>query len=146
EQAIALFNADLVPVIPQQGSVGASGDLAPLSHMALPLLGLGHVHAGDAVITGAQALRRIDRAPLELREKEGLALINGTQIMTAIGCLALHEALLVAKVADVACAMTVEALRGSEKPFQQRIHAIRPHAGQLATAENLRRLLAGSKV
>src|SRR5262245_47953428 len=73
EQAIALFDADLVPVIPQQGSVGASGDLAPLSHMALPLLGLGHVHAGGDVITGAQALRRVGRAPLELREKEGLA-------------------------------------------------------------------------
>ncbi len=146
EQAIALWNDGFVPVIPQQGSVGASGDLAPLSHMALPLLGYGHVHAGGEVITGAEALRRLKRTPLELREKEGLALINGTQIMTAIGCLVLHEALLVAKAADVACAMTVEALRGSEKPFQARLHDLRPHVGQLATAENLRRLLAGSKI
>jgi histidine ammonia-lyase len=146
EQAIALFNADLVPVIPSQGSVGASGDLAPLSHMALPLIGYGEVHDGDRVLTGAKALARLGRVPLDLREKEGLALINGTQIMTAIGCLTLHEALLVAKAADIACAMTVEALRGSEKPFSAGIHALRPHVGQAATAANLRALLAGSKV
>ncbi|HEX5051994.1 MAG TPA: histidine ammonia-lyase [Planctomycetota bacterium] len=146
EQAIALWNGGFVPVIPSQGSVGASGDLAPLSHMALPLIGFGEVHAGDEVIPGAEALRRLRRQPLELKEKEGLALINGTQIMTAIGCLVLHQAMLVAKVADVACAMTVEALRGSEKPFQARVHALRPHVGQQATADNLRALLAGSKV
>ena len=145
-QAMALFNADLVPVIPSQGSVGASGDLAPLSHMALPLIGHGEVHAGDRVISGAKALQQIGREPLVLREKEGLALINGTQIMTAIGCLAVHEALLVSKCADLACAMTVEGLRGSEKPFQARLHAVRAHPGQWATADNLRRLLAGSKI
>ena len=146
EQAMALFNADLTPVVPSQGSVGASGDLAPLSHMALPLIGFGEVHDGGKVISGKAALARLGRAPLQLTEKEGLALINGTQIMTAIGCLCLHEALLVAKAADIACAATVEALRGSEKPFQERVHAVRPHAGQLATAANLRALLAGSKV
>lgn len=146
EQAIALFNADLIPVIPQQGSVGASGDLAPLSHMALPLIGYGHVQSPTGLLTGAEALAKVGRKPLELREKEGLALINGTQIMTAIGCLALHEALLVAKVADIACAMTVEALRGSEKPFQARLHLVRPHPGQQATADNLRTLLAGSRI
>ncbi len=146
DQAIALFNAGFVPVIPQQGSVGASGDLAPLSHMALPLIGHGHVHAGDWVLTGAQALRAVGRAPLPLRAKEGLALINGTQIMTAIGCLVLHDALLACKTADVACAMTVEALRGSEKPFQARIHDLRAHPGQQATAANLRALLAGSAI
>lgn len=145
-QAIALWNADLIPVIPQQGSVGASGDLAPLSHMALPLIGYGNVHAGDRVITGAKALQRLGREPLVLREKEGLALINGTQIMTAIGCLVVHESLLLARGADVACAMTVEALRGSEKPFQERIHTIRAHPGQGATAANLRTLLAGSAI
>jgi histidine ammonia-lyase len=146
EQACAMWNGGFVPVIPQQGSVGASGDLAPLSHMALPLIGFGEVWADGKRIEGGEALRRLKRKPLELREKEGLALINGTQIMTAIGCLVLHRALLVAKVADVACAMTVEALRGSEKPFQQRVHDLRPHAGQLATAENLRALLKGSKI
>lgn len=146
EQAIALFNAGYVPVIPQQGSVGASGDLAPLSHMALPLIGYGEVHDGDRILAGGKALQQLGRAPLELREKEGLALINGTQIMTAIGCLALHEAMLVAKAADIVCAMTVEALRGTEKAFQARVHEVRPHPGQLATASNLRALLAGSKV
>jgi histidine ammonia-lyase len=146
EQAIALWNGGYVPVIPSQGSVGASGDLAPLSHMALPLIGYGEVwHEGERLDSNV-ALQRLRLEPLELREKEGLALINGTQIMTAIGCLVVHRAMLLAKVADIACAMTVEALRGSEKPFQQRLHELRPHEGQLATADNLRALLAGSKV
>jgi histidine ammonia-lyase len=146
EQAIALFNAGLIPVVPSQGSVGASGDLAPLSHMALPLIGHGEVQDGAAVLGGAEALRRLGRQPLQLAAKEGLALINGTQIMTAIGCLCLHEALLLAKVADIVCACTVEALRGSATPFQARIHELRPHEGQLATAANLRALLAGSRI
>jgi histidine ammonia-lyase len=146
EQAIALWNGDYVPVVPSQGSVGASGDLAPLSHMALPLLGLGFVHHGGKVLSGAKALERLGRQPLRLAEKEGLALINGTQIMTAIGCLTLHRAILVAKTADIACAMTVEALRGSERPFDARVHALRPHEGQNATAQNLRTLLAASKI
>src|SRR5262245_29722423 len=121
EQALALLNADLVPVVPSQGSVGASGDLAPLAHMALPLIGFGEVHDQGRTIGGDEALRRCGRAPLDLREKEGLALINGTQIMTAIGLLALHRAVLCSKSADIAAAMTVEALRGSEKPFQARV-------------------------
>lgn len=146
EQAIALFNAGLIPVVPGQGSVGASGDLAPLSHMALPLIGHGEVHDGREVLGGAVALRRLGREPLQLAAKEGLALINGTQIMTAIGCLCLHEALQLSKVADIACAFTLEALRGSASPFQARIHELRPHEGQLATASNLRALLAGSRI
>lgn len=146
EQALALFNADLIPVIPSQGSVGASGDLAPLSHMALPLLGLGELHDGDRVISGDVALSRIQRQPLQLAEKEGLALINGTQIMTSVGLLALHDAVLILKCADIACATTVEALRGSERPFQARVHDVRAHKGQQATAKNLRALLADSEV
>lgn len=146
EQAMALFDNDLIPVIPSQGSVGASGDLAPLSHMALPLIGRGQVHFGKKVISGKKALEKIGRAPLELAEKEGLALINGTQIMTAIGCLAVHDAMTLARAADIACAMTVEALRGSDRPFAARVHELRPHTGQMATAENLRALLAGSKI
>jgi histidine ammonia-lyase len=145
-QAIALWNGDFVPVIPSQGSVGASGDLAPLSHMALPLLGLGEVHHNGKVITGAKALSQLGRSPLVLREKEGLALINGTQIMTAIGCLCVHDAILLAKAADILCAMTVEALRGTDKAFDAAIHAVRAHTGQVATAANLRALLAGSQV
>ncbi len=146
EQALALFNADLIPVIPSQGSVGASGDLAPLSHMALPLLGLGEVHDGARVIDGGEALSRVGRAPMQLAEKEGLALINGTQIMTAVGLLALHASVLISKSADIACAITVEALRGSEKPFQARVHDVRAHVGQSATAMNLRALLQDSAV
>lgn len=146
DQAIALWNADLIPVIPSQGSVGASGDLAPLSHMALPLIGEGHVHSGGKVISGAAALKKLSRKPLVLAEKEGLALINGTQIMTAIGCLAVAQAMRLCRVADIACAMTIEALRGSARPFDERVHLARPHEGQLATAENVRALLKGSKI
>ncbi|MCU0867019.1 MAG: histidine ammonia-lyase [Planctomycetes bacterium] len=146
EQAIALWNGDYIPVIPSQGSVGASGDLAPLSHMALPLIGCGEVWHAGKVTTGQKALQQLGRPPLELREKEGLALINGTQIMTAIGCLCVHDAVLLAKTADITCAMTVEALRGTDRAFDARIHHARPHTGQRVTAENLRQLLAGSKV
>lgn len=146
EQALALFNAGYVPVIPSLGSVGASGDLAPLSHMALPLIGAGEVHDGKSVRSGAAALAKLGRAPLELREKEGLALINGTQIMTAIGCHAVATARLLAKAADLACAMTLEALRGTATAFDARIHELRPHPGQQATAANLRALLAGSAI
>ena len=146
DQAVALWNADMIPVIPSQGSVGASGDLAPLSHMALPLIGFGEVHHSGRVISGAAALRKLGRAPLELAEKEGLALINGTQIMTAIGCLVVDEAMQLCRVADIACAMTVEALRGSLRPFDPRVHEARPHEGQMATAANMRALLGDSGV
>ena len=143
---VELFNADLVPVIPSQGSVGASGDLAPLAHMALPLIGEGEVHDGRKVISGRAALKRIGREPVVLAAKEGLALINGTQIMTAVGLLALGRARILSGVADVACATTIEALRGSAKPFTAKVHEVRPHPGQIATAANLRSLLRGSKI
>jgi histidine ammonia-lyase len=143
---IELFNHDLVPVIPSQGSVGASGDLAPLAHMALPLIGQGEVDDGRRVLSGRSALRRIGREPIELAAKEGLALINGTQIMTAIGLLTLHRAELLSKTADIGCAMAIEALRGSPRPFRAAVHRVRPHRGQQDTATNLRRLLRGSKI
>lgn len=144
---ISLFNGGFTPVIPSQGSVGASGDLAPLAHMALPLIGEGQCFDGAGkVVTGRKALAGVGAEPLELAEKEGLALINGTQIMTAIGLLTLHRALLLSKAADVACAMTIEALRGSKRPFDARVHKVRAHQGQRRTAENVRRLLARSKV
>ncbi len=142
----ALFNADLVPWIPSQGSVGASGDLAPLAHMALPLIGFGEVHAGDEVISGAEALRRAGVEPVDLAAKEGLALINGTQIMTALGLHAVHRAGILSRSADVLCASTIEALRGSERPFLAQVHAVRAHPGQIRTAENLRSLLRDSKI
>ncbi len=146
ETMVVLFNADLVPIIPSQGSVGASGDLAPLAHMCLPLLGYVEVDDGGEVISGAQALKKAGLDVLELREKEGLALINGTQVMTAIGLLAVHRALLLNKTADVACAMTIEALRGSAVPFEAKVHEIRAHDGQGHTAANLRALLAESEI
>jgi len=146
DQAMALWNKGMIPVIPSQGSVGASGDLAPLSHMALPLIGYGEVHYEGKVISGAQALKKLNRKPLELKEKEGLALINGTQIMTAIGCLVVDSAMQLCRAADIACAMTIEALRGSDRPFDPRVHGVRPHEGQQATAANLRALLEGSAI
>ncbi len=146
EHMVALLNADLIPVIPSLGSVGASGDLAPLAHMALPLLGYGEVDDGSTVLSGEEALRRLGRKPVELAEKEGLALINGTQIMTALGLSFLLRAKNLSACCDIVCAMTVEALRGSERPFMAVVHDVRPHPGQRATAQNLRRLLADSKV
>ncbi|MCC6670604.1 MAG: histidine ammonia-lyase [Planctomycetes bacterium] len=146
EHVLAFLNADLIPVIPEQGSVGASGDLAPLAHMALPLLGHGEVHHRGKVVSGRRALALLRRPPIALAEKEGLALINGTQIMTAIGLLALRDALQVARCADVACATTLEALRGSVKPFLAEVHALRPHPWQAATAANLRALLRDSRI
>ncbi|MCA8957023.1 MAG: histidine ammonia-lyase [Planctomycetes bacterium] len=148
---VRLFNADLIPVLPSQGSVGASGDLAPLAHMALPLLGQGEVYDGGRVgrtkrLAGRAALRRISRAPVALAAKEGLALINGTQVMTAIGVLAVARARDLNLIADIACATTVEALRASERPFVAKVHQLRPHPGQARTAANLRSLLHGSKV
>lgn len=146
---IGLFNAGLIPVIPSQGSVGASGDLAPLAHMALPLLGYGEVYDGQRKnrrISGAAGLKKAGVVPVELAAKEGLALINGTQIMTAIGLLAMARARNLNKVADIACATTIEALRGSERPFAAGVHELRPHTGQIRTAANLRSLLVGSKV
>jgi histidine ammonia-lyase len=114
--------------------------------MALPLIGQGEVDDGRRVLSGRSALRRIGREPIELAAKEGLALINGTQIMTAIGLLTLHRAELLSKTADIGCAMAIEALRGSPRPFRAAVHRVRPHRGQQDTATNLRRLLRGSKI
>jgi histidine ammonia-lyase len=146
DHMLGLFNSGLVPVIPSQGSVGASGDLAPLAHMALPLLGYGEVWDGDRVVSGRAALTRAGLAPFALSAKEGLALINGTQIMTAIGLFAAWRASLCSKAADIACAMTLEALRGSAQPFAKPVHETRPHPGQQRTAANLRRLLRSSEI
>jgi histidine ammonia-lyase len=143
---VELFNHDLVPVVPSLGSVGASGDLAPLAHMALPLLGLGEVDRGGRRLSGREALAEACLDPVVLAAKEGLALINGTQVMTAIGLLALDAARTLSKAADVACATTIEALRASERPFLAAVHAVRPHPGQQRTAQNLRSLLQGSRI
>jgi histidine ammonia-lyase len=141
-----MLNRGVHPVIPCQGSVGASGDLAPLSHLALVLIGLGKAEYRGMVLGGADALEAAELKPIELAAKEGLALVNGTQAMAAMGCLALEQARNLAKVADIACASTVEALLGSQAPFQSAVHLLRPHVGQMASARNLTRLVAGSEL
>jgi histidine ammonia-lyase len=141
-----LLNRRVHPVIPERGSVGASGDLAPLAHLALVLIGEGEAVCHGQRLSGAEALRRAGLTPVALKAKEGLALINGTCGLTAIGALACNRASRLIQVADVAGAMTLEALRGSFVPFDQRLQAIRPHPGQIATAENLRRLLNDSEI
>lgn len=146
EQILALLNRGVHPLIPEQGSVGASGDLAPLSHLALVLIGEGKARVKGRVVSGKEALRLAGLKPLRLGPKEGLALINGTQFMTAIGALTLLEAEHLADVADAAGAMTVEALRGTERAFEAEIHAVRPHPGQVLAARHMRQLLLeGSK-
>ncbi|MCZ6696699.1 MAG: histidine ammonia-lyase, partial [Acidobacteria bacterium] len=142
----ALLNAGIHPVVPSQGSVGASGDLAPLAHVALTVMGEGQVvHQGKRT-TSARALKRAGLTPIELEAKEGLALINGTQVMAAIGTLALLQAERLAVVADIVGAMTLEALKGSHRAFAREIHAARPQPGQLISAANLRRLLRASAI
>ena len=146
ELLIALLNAGVHPVIPEKGSVGASGDLAPLAHLALVVIGEGEAFHQGARLPGAEALRRAGLQPLALAAKEGLALLNGTQAMTAVGALAVARALRVAHLADVAGAMSLEALMGTPAAFDARIHQARPHAGQIAAAEHLLGLLDGSEI
>ncbi len=139
-----LLNEHVHPVIPMHGSVGASGDLAPLAHAALVLIGEGEAFVDGARLPGAEALKRRGIAALELGPKEGVALINGTQVMTAIGCLALHDAEQLAATADIVGAMSAEALRATDAAWDEALHAARPHPGQVTVAANLRTLMAGS--
>jgi histidine ammonia-lyase len=130
ERICALVNRGVTPVVPSQGSVGASGDLAPLAHMAMVLIGEGEAEFEGAIMPGADALRRAGIEPLTLAAKEGISLINGTQAMLAIGCLEVEAAQVLTEPADVVCAMTLDALRGTPRAFDERIHAARPHPGQ----------------
>jgi histidine ammonia-lyase len=145
---VKMLNLDVVPVVPEQGSLGASGDLAPLANLALPLIGHGEVLVGDgpAAEPSADAFAREGLEPLRLDSKEGLALVNGTQGMLAVGMLAADRALRLAATADVVAALTIEAALGTDAPFDERLQQLRPHPGQAATAANLRRLLAGSPI
>jgi histidine ammonia-lyase len=143
---IECLNRGVHPVIPAQGSVGASGDLAPLAHMALPLIGEGRAQVGDDVLEGRAALARVGLTPLVLEAKEGLALINGTQAMTAIGALLLHDAQALATVTDIAGAMSLEALKGTSVAFDARVATVRPHPGAQQVAANLRALSANSPI
>jgi len=139
---------DLVPAIPQKGSVGASGDLAPLAHMSLPLLGLGEFwnEAGTDTLAAEKVLNEHGVEPIDLQAKDGLSLINGTQLMSAYGAFVLHKSLALAKAADVIAAMSLEALQGSITPFDERIHQIRPHKGQQQVAQNVRNILVESEI
>jgi histidine ammonia-lyase len=143
---VALLNAGVHPVIPEKGSVGASGDLAPLAHLALVMIGEGEAFYRGVRMSGGEALRRAKLEPLQLAAKEGLALLNGTQAMTAVGALAVSRALRVTKLADLAGAMSLEALMGTPAAFDLRIHMARPHAGQIAVAVHLAGLLADSEI
>jgi histidine ammonia-lyase len=146
ERMVEMLNRDLVPVVPEQGSLGASGDLAPLANLALPLLGRGEVLEGGEAYPAAEVLARAGLAPLELRAKEGLALVNGTQGMLAVGVLALDRAERLVRTSEVVAAMSVEAALGSDGVFDARLVALRPHAGVVASATNLRSLLRGSAI
>ena len=146
ELLIAMLNAGVHPVIPEKGSVGASGDLAPLAHLALVVIGEGEAFHRGQRISGAEALRRAGLEPIQLGAKEGLALLNGTQAMTAVGALAASRAQRLARLADLAGAMSLEALMGTPAAFDERIHQARPHFGQIASAAQLMRLLNGSEI
>lgn len=143
---IRFYNEDALPIVYTKGSLGASGDLAPLAHMVLPLLGLGDMDYQGRRLSAAAVLKKLGLKPLRLQSKEGLGLINGTQFMSAyaVHCLLRIENL--ARTADIAAAMTLEAARGSAAPYDARIHAARPHPGQMDVAKNLRQLLRGSKI
>jgi histidine ammonia-lyase len=146
EYLLRFHNAGISPVVYAKGSLGASGDLAPLAHLTLPLLGLGEAWMDGVKRPAPAALAALGLAPLRLHSKEGLALINGTQFMAAHAVHALLRIEDLLKTADITAAMTLEAMRGSATPFDARIHAARPHAGQGETADNVRRLLAGSEI
>ena len=143
---VQMLNADVIPAVPEQGSLGASGDLAPLANLALPMIGAGEVLTEVGTEPGVEAMSRAGLAPLTLEAKEGLALVNGTQGMLAIGALAAERLSTLVCTADVVAAMTIEAALGTDAPFDDRLQRLRPHPGQAASASNLRRLLEGSPI
>src|SRR5262245_16050169 len=146
ELLLAVLAKGIVPYVPARGSVGASGDLAPLAHLALPLVGEGEAFVDGERLQGADALAAAGLKPVHLQAKEGLSLINGTQFMCAMAALALVRARRLVTAADIACAMSLEALQGSLTSFHPAIHAARPHAGQVVSAANVRTLLEGSAI
>jgi histidine ammonia-lyase len=148
ERLIYFSDHDLIPAVPEKGSVGASGDLAPLAHMSLPLLGYGLFwnEEGTDTIPAEKILSQHNLEPIDLQPKDGLSLINGTQLMGAYGAYVLEKSLSLMKAADLIAAMSLEALQGSIKPFDERIHNIRPHKGQQEVAKNVRELLIESEI
>ncbi len=146
ERLIDFLNQGVYPVIPQQGSVGASGDLCPMAHMALLLIGRGEGYFEGRRLPGPAILEACGLKPLNLAPGEGLALINGTQVMTAIGALAVHDAERLSKLIDIAAAMSLEVLMGSRTEFDPRIHMVRPHPGQAVAADNMLRIVHESEI
>jgi histidine ammonia-lyase len=148
EQLLTFEQFGLTPWVPSRGSVGASGDLAPLAHLCLPLIGRGEVwnETGTGKKDAAEAMRLLGIEPVRLKAKDGLALINGTQLMAAYGAFVLERALVLQREADILAAMSLEALQGSAAPFDPRIHRIRPHPGQISVAANIRKLLEKSEI
>lgn len=142
----SMFNAGVIPIIPSRGSVGSSGDLVQLAHLVLTMTGKGKVMYQDATMDANLALKKIGLQPLKLHAKEGLALINGTQMMTAYAALSVYAAHLLCKLADVAAGMSVEALKGTDTAFDPRIQELRPFEGQKQAAANLRKLMKGSEI
>ena len=142
---VDMLNTGITPQIPEKGSLGASGDLAPLSHMVLPMLGLGEAEYQGEILDGGKAMKKAGIPTIELTEKEGLALINGTQAMTATGALTLHDAIQLLKVADIVVSLSFEAQNGVIDTMDPRIHEVRAHKGQGDTARIIRQLLEGSK-
>jgi histidine ammonia-lyase len=146
ELLVGILNADVHPVIPEKGSVGASGDLAPLAHLALVVVGEGEAFYRGDRIAGGEALRRAGLRPLQLTAKEGLALLNGTQAMTAVAALAVSRGQRIVELCDLSGAMSLEALKGTPAAFDERIQQVRPHAGQIAAAAHLVNLMEGSEI
>lgn len=146
ERLLAMEAENLIPVVPTQGSLGASGDLAPLAHLALPLLGAGTVWRDSEAEPASKALSRLGWEPVSLAPKDGLALINGTQFMAAYACEVVLRARQLATTADIVAAMALEASRGSIRPFEEAVHELRPHPGHGVVSRNVRRLLEGSRI
>ena len=146
ELLVECLNRGVLPHVPSRGSVGASGDLAPLAHLALPLIGEGEATVGGRSLTGAEALAEVGLEPVRLQAKEGLSLVNGTQFMAAFGALGIVRASRLAKAADIACAQSLEALQGSRTSFLPQVHALRPLQGQADSAANVLQLLEDSAI
>ncbi len=146
QRLLHFLNNDILPRVPQKGSVGASGDLVPLAHMSAPLIGLGQVKHKGKIWDAADLQTKLNIKPLTLEAKEGLALINGTQMMSAVGVLNAYDSMVLCKTADIASACSIEALRGTDAPFDPRVHMLRPHPGQSIVADNIKRLLEASKI
>ena len=146
ERLVDFFNEDVLPVVYDQGSLGASGDLAPLAHLCLPLIGEGEVLYEGKIYPAKNILKKFGWKPIELESKEGLALVNGTQFMSAYGSYCIIQALSLASLADFISAISLDAYDGRVEPFDKSVHKIRPHQGQIAVAENMRQILKGSQI